>query len=943
MIWESVALMTVLDIVIVVTAGISLLARHRQGPALDHLGLLAASRVLGLGILAVGLFYLVDLFVMWGLPLFIPYPRAMAFMEDLHLNYSWGLMLAVAGSVGVGTYLMQKALQRIAQLKEQIGQGQQAIAGHRHHEETLAAAQQIAHVGSWDWSVQDDTAAWSDEHYRVFGYEPGEIEPTHELFLGMVHPEDRDKVSTSIEAALEGRARHDLEFRIIRPDKSERLVHAQAEVHRDSGGRPVRMIGIVLDVTESRRAAEALRESEERMQLALRGADLGTWDWNVETGYVAYNERSAEILGYTAEELEPHAIAWEEMIHPDELPGLREALSEHWDGSADQHEMELRMRHKFGHWVWIMGRGRVVARDGLGKARRIAGTCLDITERKKAQERIYELNRTLELRVAQRTAEVSAAQAELQRVFDLSVDMICVSTLEGQFRRVNPAFGKTLGYTDEELVSRPYLEFVHPDDRQATLEVMRAKMDEGKTVDSFENRYRHKDGTYRWLRWTAQPVVEDGVAYATAKDVTQEKAAAEEIRRHRDHLTELVAESTAELRVASEQQAAAAALGEKALAGMPADEVMQEAVVVVARELGGGYSSLLEMLPDGEEMVLRAGVGWPDGSVGIVRADIGANSQAGYTLASDDPVLVEDLRTESRFTPPQMHLAQGIVSGISVIVRGPEKPFGVLGVHSEQPGTFKQQDVDFVQSIANLVGDSVALLRAGDNVKRSARALRALTARLQQVREEERTGLSRELHDVLGQALTCVNIDLGWMAQRLGDRDPAVQERVRASMDLVTEAIGSIQRISSELRPPVLDDLGLFDAIRWYVEAFAQRSGLAARVDLPEVAPDLGSEPATAVFRVVQEALTNVARHADASEVRVVLDNSSEALEVRVIDDGRGIPPDAITGELSLGLLGMKERAAPFDGVVEFRRRPDTGTEVVLTVPLGPDIASTPQ
>ena len=164
MIWDSVALMTMLDIVIVATVAISLLVRHRQGSALSRLGLRAASRVMGLGILAVGLFYLVDLFVMWGLPLFIPYPRAMAFMEDLHLNYSWGLMLAVAGSVGVGTYLMQGALQRIAQLKEKVGQGQRALEGHRQHEETLAAAQRIAHVGSWEWDVRDDTAAWSDEH-----------------------------------------------------------------------------------------------------------------------------------------------------------------------------------------------------------------------------------------------------------------------------------------------------------------------------------------------------------------------------------------------------------------------------------------------------------------------------------------------------------------------------------------------------------------------------------------------------------------------------------------------------------------------------------------------------------------------------------------------------------------------------------------------------------
>jgi len=220
----------------------------------------------------------------------------------------------------------------------------------------------------------------------------------------------------------------------------------------------------------------------------------------------------------------------------------------------------------------------------------------------------------------------------------------------------------------------------------------------------------------------------------------------------------------------------------------------------------------------------------------------------------------------------------------------------------------------------------------------SAKAQRALTARVQRVREEERTGLARELHDELGPALTAVNIDLGWMARKLADGNPDLQERVHASMELVAEMIGSVQRISSDLRPPALDDLGLFEATRWYVDAFAQRSGLEASVDLAEHTPNLGTEAATAVFRVVQEALTNVARHADASKVRVVIDSPGDALRVRVIDDGRGIPPEKISGGLSLGLLGMQERAASFGGVVQFTRRPDAGTEVALTIPLAASI-----
>lgn len=802
MIWNSIALMTMLDIVIVATAAISLFVLHGQSPALARLGLLKTARVLAVGIFAIGFFYIVDLFAMWGLPLFIPYSQAMAFMEVLHLNYTWGLMLLVVGCVGVSAHLLRGALQ-----------------------ETTLLASEI---------------------------------------------ERREQVET-------------------------RLRRTQVAV--DQSADPIY--------------------------------------WVQENGQIRYaNDAACRVLGYSREEILSMTVS---EFDPD-FPS--DAWPQHWREMKEAGSLRFEAHHqtKAGKVFPVEIYTSFFRSDGNEY---IWAHVDDITEKVAARDEITELNRALEKRVSQRTAEMNTAQQGLQRVFDLSVDMLCIATLEGQFLRVNPAFGQTLGYADEELLAKPYLEFVHPDDREATLAVMREKLGTGEEVLNFENRYRHKDGSYRWLRWTSRPVVEDGVTYATARDITEEKLAAAELVRHRDHLEELVAEGTAELRHASEQHAAAARLGEKALAGLPPDEVMQEAVEVVAREMSADYSRVLELLPGGNELLLRAGVGWHDGLVGTARVDAGRESQAGYTLDSDAPVFVEDLATETRFTGPAILTDHGVVCGISVVIRGADKPFGVLCVHYAEPRALRRQDADFVQSIANVIGDAVALQRERDKVNLSARTMRALTARVERVREEERTGLARELHDELGQALTAVNIDLGWMGQKLEDSDPALRERMRASMELVAEMIKTVQRISSDLRPPALDDLGLLEAIRWYVDAFAQRSGLTASVDLPEHAPDLGDEATTAVFRVVQEALTNVARHADASEVRVLFDSPDDSLRVRVIDDGRGIPAEKITGGLSLGLLGMQERAASFGGEVRFTRRPDVGTEVVLTIPLASNTGST--
>ncbi len=934
MIWESVAFTTVLDLVIVTLAGASLFVLYCHRAGLARIGQSALAAVLAVGAVTIGLFYFVELVVVWVVPLWLSRSEAMAIAEALHRNYSWLVMLVVSAAFGGGTYLVRKTFQRAQLLEGQVRRGRRSLGEHLERSAALAYAQRIAQVGNWNWDLRDDTAEWSDEHFRIFGYVPGEFEPTYQRFIGSVHPEDRERLDTASSAARRGDVPSALEYRVVRPDGSIRFIHSQAEVRTDPLGKPIRVFGIVDDITELREASEAVRQSEEQMQLALRGAGLGAWDSNLRTDQVSCNDRFKELLGYGAGELAMDKRVWAELIHPEDAQVVAEAVDAHRQGRTEQFAIEHRVRHKRGHWIWVLNRGRIVGRDASGEPRRAAGTILDITARKRAQERVQELNRNLERRVAQRTAEANAARSELQRVFDLSVDMICVVTLDGRFQRVNPAFGRFLGYAKDDLIGVKYIDFVHADDREATLVAVREKVVAGEDILNFENRYRHKDGSYRWLMWNSRTVLGDGVAYGTARDVTEQKLAAEELLRHRDHLTELVAESTAELRIASAQQAAAASLGEKALGGMPADEIVQEAVTVVARELGVEFSSLMELLPGGEELLLRAGVGHADGLVGTLRVDVHRHSQAGYTLTSNDPVFVEDLRTETRFEPSMLSLERGLVCGISVIIRGPQRPLGVLGVFSDEPLALKREDGDFVQSIANVVGDAVAFRRASDEAREAADALRALAARLQDVREEERTFLARELHDELGQSLTGVNIDLAWMARKLAGREPQLQERALASMKLIGETIGAVQRISSDLRPPVLDDLGLLDATRWYVEAFARRNGLAASIELPAEVPDLATGLATAVFRVVQEALTNVARHADASEIRVVIESSDDSLEVRVIDDGHGIAEEETTGDLSLGLLGMKERAASFDGVVAVASGREAGTEVVLKVPL---------
>jgi PAS domain S-box-containing protein len=221
-------------------------------------------------------------------------------------------------------------------------------------------------------------------------------------------------------------------------------------------------------------------------------------------------------------------------------------------------------------------------------------------------------------------------------------------------------------------------------------------------------------------------------------------------------------------------------------------------------------------------------------------------------------------------------------------------------------------------------------------LRESHEQLRRLSARSRARREEDRTRLARELHDQLGQALAGIKIDLHWIGQHAGpDREPgSVGAKADATMRLVDDTIWRVRRLSSQLRPPVLDKLGLVAAIEWEAKEFERRAGIRTRVqsNAEHVALDLGR--ATAVFRMLQEALTNVATHARATRITVGVREANGALAVSVSDNGRGIARERIGSLDSLGLLGMRERTALLGGSIEVRGNRPRGTVVLMSIPL---------
>lgn len=224
--------------------------------------------------------------------------------------------------------------------------------------------------------------------------------------------------------------------------------------------------------------------------------------------------------------------------------------------------------------------------------------------------------------------------------------------------------------------------------------------------------------------------------------------------------------------------------------------------------------------------------------------------------------------------------------------------------------------------------------QANASLERSREQLRRLTAYQNDVREQERIRIAREIHDRLGQALTVLKMDLAWLRKHTPPGDRSLDDRLEAMLRCVGEAMETLHAVTAELRPVILDDFGLAAALEWQADAFHQHSGIGCRFENNGFEPDLPPDRATALFRIVQELLTNVARHARADEVTVRLDRTEDGLRLRVADNGRGITAEEIDSPHAFGLLGIRERLKPLDGRVTFEGRAREGTRVTIHLPL---------
>ena len=348
--------------------------------------------------------------------------------------------------------------------------------------------------------------------------------------------------------------------------------------------------------------------------------------------------------------------------------------------------------------------------------------------------------------------------------------------------------------------------------------------------------------------------------------------------------------------------------------------LMDDTVTFVAQTLDVQYCKIVELLPGGQELLLRAGVGWREGLVGNTTEESGLGSQAGYTLLSEEPVIVEDLSTETRFRPPPLLLEHGVVSSMTVVITGRGGPFGVLGVHTKSRRTFTEDEVNFLQAVANVLAMRIEREEADK--------------KLGEVREAERSRIAKDLHDEALQNLNHALVEAQQVRSISKDPEP---------VNRLGRLVATLKRTGQQLRAAIYDlrlegeqdepFSQLLESLVGLHRGMAPDSNIHLQMqDVALEGPLKGT--GREVSRIVGEALTNAHRHSGAQNIRVAVWTSEDEkkLWAEVEDDGRGFDveeePSAIVTAGGMGIRGMYERARALGAELKIESDPDEGTKV---------------
>lgn len=819
-------------------------------------------------------------------------------------------------------------LKHFISLVEDISERRKAEDALRESQAQLALALESTKTATFEWDVVERRGPWNQQMAAIYGFTPTEEYITAAEWTRLFHPDDVARLVTESARAYREKNKFQFEFRAVCPNGETKWILSHGRILRDANGRAVRMIGMHVDVTGRKQADLARRRSEERFTAFFHSSAVGAARTDPQTGrFLEVNQKLCEMTGYSREELEARTFV--DITHPDDRAMTLRSLEEKREEKLPVYSGDKRYIRKDGETIWVHVAANRASNE-RGEPSSYVGVISDITDRKNSEQ----------------STNLLAA------IVDSSDDAIISKNLDGTITSWNKAAGRLFGYTAEEAVGRPITLIIPTDRRDEEVEIL-ARLRRGEQIDHFETIRQRKDGGLLDISVTISPV-RDGSgrvvgASKVARDVTNKK-------RTERALATGVRQQKALFHLADDLHRAASL-----------QEIYRVALNAILSALQCDRASILLCDDNG---VMRF-VSWRELSQAY-RAAVEGHSVWSQDETNPQPIHTSDIDSaEIGESLKATVKSEGIAALAFIPLVSGGKLVGKFMAYFNAPHAFSTGELELGLTIARQLAFAIDRKRSDEALRQSeerfrnlsetldaevrartreleennadlleqSERIRQLSARLLQTQDEERRRIARDLHDSSGQLIAALQMTLMPLeeeGQNLNNSEFA--KGIRQSLEFLGQLSKELRTVSYLLHPPLLDEAGLPSAIRWYIEGFAERSKIEVNVELSSDLGRLPREMEMTIFRIVQEALTNIHRHSGSKKADIRLSRSAEEVCLEIQDYGWGMP-GSNNGKSSpplragVGIQGMRERARQLHGRVEIDST-ENGTLVTVSLPL---------
>ena len=719
------------------------------------------------------------------------------------------------------------------------------------------------------------------------GYAASEFTDEGFCFADIIHPADLARITNEVATfTAAGRASYEQEYRIRHADCSYRWIYAFTIVQHDEDGEVSHYLGYVMDITERKQVEEELlryrehleelvqartrelQESEAHLRALIDNLPFEFWAMDDELRYSMQNANSLANYGSMVGK-SLHELGLPEAIVTD----WREKDQRVLDGETFHGQYEKEAGGELRIFDSLVAPVRVGERT-IG----IVGVSIDITERRRAEEQVRRMNEELELRVAERTTALAASVREFRTLAENIPDTIIRYDREARKTYVNTAVASFIGANSESLIGRTPQQTLparRADQAEAYVLALARTLDSGEPQELEVELYHAKIGPRTLdIRFVAERD-EHGIvvgALMVGRDITAMKAIENELKEREQRYREIF---------------------DNAVEGMYLLEVTQD-----------GRFRNIEINP-----ALAASTGIPREAMIGRFVDDAVPEEVGRAIVAKYQRVVAAGETLTEVI--ELDLPSGLRTYYSTIT-----PIYLGGK---------------VHRLIGISRDITELKRVERELQASREQLRGLAARREEVREEERKYIAREVHDELGQILTGLKMNVSLLQHRLTHVDGELQAHLRDTARLTDRSLEVARNVASALRPAALD-MGIASALEWLAQRFSTNTGIACEIVVADNEFALSEQSAIALFRIAQESLTNVARHAQATHIDISVLKDGDDYVLKVRDNGKGF--DVHQRKLdSFGVVGMRERALMLGGELNIESRPGQGTSIEVRIP----------